>query len=228
MKTRLSSFLAVAAAVLALTGCETTKQSPSGAYFKHDAAAKLPKNPNNVRVKVSLQNQATYVMEGNEALMVIPVSVGTAKDPTPKGNFQVREKVAKRRAVTHGYFVNPSTGETRKGKLSERPRGWNFVGTPMPYWVGFLPAYGFHTGWVHPTPRTHGCIRLHENDAPEFFRLVKIGTPISIANTQPEDATIGKNIPRPPSPSNLPDYAPAFEMGPKIFEKHTPVDFVND
>ena len=41
---------------------------------------------------------------------------------------------------------------------------------------------------------------LHEN----FFNLVKEGTPIHIAQSQPEDATIGKNVPR-PTDYNLPD-----------------------
>jgi len=36
------------------------------------------------------------------------------------------------------------------------------------------------SGFVHPYPRTHGCIRLHGEAAPKFFALVKIGTPVSI------------------------------------------------
>ena len=67
----------------------------------------------------------------------------------------------------------------------------------MPYWVEFSPGYGFHEGAVWPIPRTHGCLRLHKNVAPKFYALAKIGTPVNIAQTQPEDATIGRNLKRP-------------------------------
>ncbi len=222
----LSLILLPLAGLTLLAGCATTSNS-SHAYFDYDRPAKRPKNPENVRVKVSLSNQVAYVMEGDEPLLVAPVAVGTASTPTPTGSFRIFKKEAERRANTHGYFRNPSTGETRKGKLSERPSGWQFVGTPMPYWMEFAPAYGFHAGWVHPYPRTHGCLRLHENVAPEFFRIVSVGTPVTIARSQPEDQTLGKNIPRPPNPASLPDYPHELEIGPKIFSKHTPVSFVN-
>ena len=75
----------------------------------------------------------------------------------------------------------------------------------MGYWCEFAPAYGFHQGFVHPYPRTHGCIRLHGEAAPKFFALVRIGTPVNIATTQPEDDTLGPKvggsmIPRAPDP----------------------------
>jgi hypothetical protein len=210
----LPSILPVLAGLAFLSGCETVPKS-SSAYFDYDRPAKHPKHPENVRVKVSLNNQMAYVMEGDEPLLVTPIAVGTASTPTPTGSFRIFNKESERRANTHGYFRNPSTGETRKGKLSERPSGWQFVGTPMPYWMEFAPAYGFHSGWVHPTPRTHGCLRLHENVAPEFFRIVSVGTPVTIARSLPEDNTVGQNVPRPPSPASLPDYPHELEMSPK-------------
>ncbi len=213
------------AVLLALAGCETM---PSGgsSYYSYDRPARRPKNPGNVKVKVSLANRMAYVMEGSEPLLVTPVAVGTASSPTPTGTFRIFNKDADRRAATHGYFISPS-GQWRKGKLGEKPSGWRFVGTPMPYWVEFSPAYGFHTGWVHPDPRTHGCLRLHENVAPEFFEIVSVGTPVFIARSQPEDATIGRNVPRPPNPASLPDYPMELETSSKIYSKHTPREFTN-
>jgi hypothetical protein len=66
----------------------------------------------------------------------------------------------------------------------------------MGYWCEFAPACGFHQGFVHPYPRTHGCVRLHGEAAPKFFALVRNGTPVNIANTQPEDDTIGPSVRR--------------------------------
>ena len=60
-----------------------------------------------------------------------------------------------------------------------------------------MPAYGFHLGSVWPVPRTHGCLRLHQNAAREFFQLARIGTPVYIAERHSEDTTLGQNAPRP-------------------------------
>lgn len=199
MKTNILSLICVTAAtVFGLSSCSTTPIQPTSgiaAYEAYDRPASLPTNPSAVRVKVSLSNQMAYVMEGSKPLLIMPVSVGKAHTPTPKGSFRIYGKEARRRANTHGYAI--SGGQVRSTKLSEKPAGWSFVGTPMPYWCEFTPAYGFHTGWLKHQPASHGCVRMHQNVAPKFFRLVSNGTPVTISQSQPEDATIGRNIPRP-------------------------------
>ncbi len=211
--------LALGSAALALSSCTTGVSSGSGvaAYKAYDRPASLPGNPSNVRVKVSTSRQRVYVMEGDKPLLVMPVSVGTASSPTPKGSFRIFNKEHHRRANTHGYAY--SGDNIKKTYLSKRPPGWSFKGTPMPYWCEFKPAYGFHTGWVKHSPCTHGCIRMHENVAPKFFRLVSVGTPVNIATSQPEDAKYG-NIPLPPDAGPLPDYPPSFYLGDGYFTGH--------
>lgn len=213
-------------AALGLVSCTTPTGGGSNdlaRYSAYDLPASKPSNPANVRVKVSLKNQAAYVMEGSKPLLVMPISVGTSKNPTPRGNFRIFNKEAKRRANTHGYAYNGNS--TMQTYLSKKPAGWKFKGTPMPYWCEFTSAYGFHTGWMKPYPCTHGCIRMHENVAPKFFQLVRIGTPVNIATTQPEDATIGRSIPRPPDAGPLPDHPHSFYLGDGYFTKHKAVRF---
>lgn len=201
-----------------LTSCSAPRGSGSLAtYHAYDRPAKLPSNPSNVRVKVSLSRQRVYVMEGSEMLLAMPASVGKSSSPTPAGTFRIFNKEAKRRANTHGYAYNGS--QIKQTTLGGRPSGWSFKGTPMPYWCEFKPAYGFHTGWVKHHPCTHGCIRLHENLAPKFFRLVSIGTPVQIAHSQPEDATHG-NIPLPPDAGPLPDYPGTMYVSDGYFSRH--------
>ena len=171
-------------------------------YEEYNLPATLPTNPANVRVKVSLSNQMAYVMEGNKPLLVMPVTVGKSSTPTPTGNLRIRSKKHKYRANTHGYAIK---GDQVYGvRLKNKPAGWDFAGTPMPYWCEFKTGYGFHTGWMKPFPASAGCLRMHKNVAPKFFRLVSVGTPLSIASSQPEDATIGRNIPRPPDSTPFP------------------------
>jgi lipoprotein-anchoring transpeptidase ErfK/SrfK len=170
-----------------------------------------------VRVKVSLSKQRTYVMEGNKMLLVMPVSVGTPDARTPSGNFTIFNKVHHKRANSHGYAHSGS--QVKKSLISKKPAGWSFKGTPMPYWCEFKTHYGFHTGWVKHHPCTHGCIRMHENVAPKFYRLVKAGTPVNISYSQPEDSTHG-NIPLPPDAGPLPDYPGTMYVGDGYFKQH--------
>lgn len=214
-------FAAAALAAGALSSCTTGTMSSGGglsAYQSYDRPTKKPSNPSAVKVKVSTSKQRVYVMEGSTPLLVMPVSVGTPSSPTPKGNFTIYNKVAQKRANSHGYAY--SGNSVRKTMLSSKPGGWSFKGTPMPYWCEFKPNYGFHTGWVKHTPCTHGCIRMHENLAPKFYNLVKVGTPVSIATSQPEDSTLG-NIPLPPDAGPLPDYdAMSMYIGNGYFNRH--------
>jgi hypothetical protein len=105
-------------------------------------------------------------------------------------------------------------------KSSNRPpgSGWHYEGFPMAYWVEFLPGYGFHEGSVWPSPRTHGCLRLHKNDAADFYALVKLGTPVNIAKSQPEDKSLGANFKR-PKDFTKPDPPRSFMTSPKYFNR---------
>lgn len=220
------AFLATAVlAAASLSSCTNTSPGGAGmaAYNAYDRPAKTPKNPSNVRVKVSIKNQMAYVLEGNEALLVMPVGVGKAGSPTPTGNFRIFRKNHRQRANTHGFAYKGS--DIRQTYLAQKPSGFAFKGTPMPYWCEFKPAYGFHTGWMKPYPCTHGCLRMHHNVSPKFFKLVSQGTPVNIAHSQPEDATLGRDIPRPPDSSPLADFHPSFYLSDGAFTHHKKPNF---
>lgn len=189
MKRLVPALLALGSAAW-LSGCAGTGSRLGGHY---DAVAYKPQNPDSVRVKVSLQNRAVYVLEGDRPLLVTATAIGTPSNPTPKGDFRIFNKIAKKRSGSYGFSVNG--GSIVPCKASQATG--RYVGFPMAYWVEFHPAYGFHEGSVWPTPRTHGCLRLHKNVAPKFFALTRLGTPVNIAETQPEDATLGRNLRRP-------------------------------
>jgi hypothetical protein len=172
MKNPISSILiaVAAAAVLLTTGCETTSVRRDS--FSYDPPVRSPKNPANVQVKLSTGAQRLYVVEGGEVLLATPVSVGKASSPTPHGNFRIYSKQETRRR-----FSNPGAGY------------------PMPFWMEFKPAYGMHWGFVKPEPSTMGCVRMPLKAARKTFHLVRNGTPLNIARSQPWDDTIGKSLP---------------------------------
>src|SRR5438876_6615578 len=172
--------------LLLLTGCAGRGLISGGAY--HVTAYK-PHDPSAVRVKVSLAKQNIYVMEGDRCLMAVACSVGIPAKPTPRGSFRIYAKQEQKRSGSYGFSVQGNRVVPSTGGGPGR-----YVGYPMGYWCEFAPAYGFHQGFVHPSPRTHGCIRLHGEAAPKFFALVKIGTPVNIANSQREDETLGPKV----------------------------------
>lgn len=206
---RLLLFVVVLGAATFLTSCGT---APSAGGNYHVAAHRA-QDPSKVRVKVSLAKQNVYVMEGDRCLMAAACSVGIPAKPTPKGNFTIYSKQEHKRSGSYGFRVVgnkvvPTEGQGGPGR---------YVGYPMGYWCEFAPAYGFHQGFVHPYPRTHGCIRLHGEAAPKFFALVHSGTPVNIAASQPEDATIGPKVQR-IDDSKAPDPDPHISISEAAFQ----------
>ena len=205
--------LAAAAGALFLTSCETARFGGGGGPY-HVTAYK-PNDPSAVRVKVSLSKQNIYVMEGDRCLMAVACSVGIASKPTPKGSFTIYSKQEHKRSGSYGFSVEGNSVVPSTGGGSGR-----YVGYPMGYWCEFAPAYGFHQGFVHPAPRTHGCIRLKGEAAAKFYALVRIGTPVNIANSQSEDATIGPKVQR-VDDSKTPDPDPHLMITDAAFQKPT-------
>ena len=196
-----------------LAGCA---QIPGG-NGNYDVTAYKPHHPDDVRVKVSLRKEVVYVMEGNRPLLVAATTIGIPSKPTHAGHFRVFSKQPEKRSGSYGFWargddVRPGTSEHSPGG------GYHYIGYPMPWWVEYEPAYGFHQGYVWPVPHSHGCLRLHPNVAPKFFALVRIGTPVDIAESQPEDSTIGANVPR-PHDYNDPDPDPRLMVSSHVFEK---------
>ena len=209
-------FLATLGLSILVTGCAV----PSQPRPEFDSPAYRPGDPREVCVKVSLEKQVIYVMEGDRPLLVTATCVGKPTTPTPKGTYTIFSKQPKRRANTYGFWVHDENKQIVPEKRGNRPagRGWRFIGYPMGYWCEFLPAYGIHAGWVHPVPRTLGCLRLHRNVAPKFFALVRVGTKVHIADSHPEDATLGREVAR-PQDHNDPEHPPEILFTDRIFER---------
>jgi hypothetical protein len=208
-----SSLLLVCLVAIAcfLGGCATSNFS-SGTYHV-DAYA--PASHGDVQVLVSLNAKMVYVMEGDRPLMVTPTSIGTPEYPTPTGHFTVTAKDPTKRSGEYGFWVNGN--DIRSGSAGASPGpGFHYVGYPMANWVEFAPGFGFHEGYVWPVPRSHGCLRIHKNASVKFYKLVPIGTPVTIARSLPEDETIGRNVEH-PSDYRDPDPPSSFMISPEYF-----------
>ena len=188
---KISPFLFVLAAAAFLTSCAT---GPTASSRNYHVIAYKPHDPSNVKVKLSLATQNLYVMEGDRLLMAAQGNVGKPGAATPTGHFTIYNK------------------EKHRRRASEPDRGY-----PMAYWCEFAPAYGFHEGFVWSVPHTHGCVRLHKEAAARLFALTRIGTPVEIARSLPEDEKYGKQVQR-LDQSRDPDPPRSLLMSPEWFK----------
>ncbi len=185
-------FCLCAPAALFLTSCGTMTSTASSRNYH--VIAHRPHDPSKVVVKLSLATQNLYVLEGDRLLMGAQGNVGKPGAATPTGNFTIYNKEKNRR------------------RASEPDAGY-----PMAYWCEFAPAYGFHEGFVHPYPHTHGCVRLHREAAARLFALARIGTPVHIAASLPEDKEFGSQVQR-LDQSRDPDPPRSVMMSPSWFK----------
>src|SRR5262249_54098664 len=126
-------FVGTAIGFALLTGCGTL---PTTTSKKYEVVAYKPRNPGDVRVKVSLQNRMVYVMEGNRPLLVTATTIGKTGATTPTGSYRVTDKIRRKRSATYGFwaksnYVVPGTSDHSPGS------GFHYVGYPMAYWVEF-------------------------------------------------------------------------------------------
>jgi hypothetical protein len=184
--------LLLAGAAVVLSSCAVVK--PHNYSTTYDPPLAQPTNPSNVKVKLSTGAQRVYVTEGDRVLLASPCSVGTPDAPTPHGHFKIYSKTFQRRRISQ-----PGAGY------------------PMTYWMEFKSAYGMHWGFVKPYPCTHGCVRLPIKTAQKMFSVVRPGTPLHIASSHPEDATVGKMLPV-LDDGPMPDPPWSYMTSPQVFK----------
>lgn len=146
--------------------------------------------PNNTSLEISLKEQRGLLLVRGAVAMDFPLASGKASHPTPAGSYTIRAKEREYRSNLYGkiYDVSgveiESDADTRKHPV---PEGGRFEGASMPYWMRLTDSgVGLHVGYV-PGGRaaSHGCVRLKRDTASQVFGLVKIGTPVTIAEEAP-------------------------------------------
>ena len=140
--------------------------------------------PDNAHVIVSITKQRAYLMTGEEIGIDSPISSGKRGHGTPTGSFTVLEKDKDHRSSLYGDYKD-SSGRTVRGGISARidsaPSGTHFVGAPMKWFMRLTgEGVGMHVGILPGYPASHGCIRMPEPAAAQFYSHVKVGTPVRV------------------------------------------------
>jgi hypothetical protein len=106
-------------------------------------------------IEIDLSSQTARLLRDGVAGPAMPVSTGRPGFPTPPGDYVVTDKHRKWRSTIYPadmpFFMRLSCGE-----------------------------FGLHAGALPGYPASHGCIRLHRQDAEDLFKHVPVGTRVTI------------------------------------------------
>lgn len=155
--------------------------------YKHPVAYDAA-SPSQTSIVLDLNTLRGKLYDGNKTVILdYPIAPGTAKHPTPRGNFKIMEKIVDKESNLYGKMLD-AAGNVVNAEADVRkhspPPGGRFDGADMPYWMR-LTGYGIgmHQGFVPTNPRrtaSHGCIRHTMEGVQLIFAKVKTGTPVTI------------------------------------------------
>src|SRR5438874_13774831 len=160
-------------------GAEAGPPRDTVSYWDGDSSGGSPS------VKISLGEQRAYFYKSGVLVGVSQLSTGREGLNTQLGTFKIIQKDKDHASSLFGDYVD-SGGNVVKPNIDvtkdPKPPGTHFKGTPMPYFMRIVSGTGMHAGYLPGYPASHGCIRMPEFMAENFFRSVSVGTPVTITN----------------------------------------------
>jgi len=109
---------------------------------------------------IFLGSQTFEYLEDGRVIASGEVSTGSSKHPTPAGSFSVLSKDKDKRSSKYTNYFDQNT--------------------PMPYSLQFRGPYFIHEGWIPGYADSHGCVRLHYEDARFLFTRMRVGDPVRV------------------------------------------------
>jgi L,D-transpeptidase ErfK/SrfK len=168
------------AALASANGLTSGSRLVVGQGLRVDARHLVPDLPE-WGIVVNVPQRFLFYAEEGKPVLAFPVAVGRASWRTPTGRLQIATR--ERHPVWDvPVSIQAEMRRLRHPVLTKVPPGpENPLGD---YWMGL---FGSGCG-IHATNfpasiygfRTHGCIRLHPNDAAELFARVVVGLPVEI------------------------------------------------
>ena len=136
-------------------------------------------------VKISLGEQRAYFYRSGLLVGVSQLSTGREGLNTPHGHFAIIQKDVNHVSSRYGDYVDDAGSVVMPNvdvEKDRKPPGTHFKGAPMPYFMRITDGIGMHAGYLPGYPASHGCIRMPEFMAENFFKSVAAGTPVTITN----------------------------------------------
>ena len=177
------------------------------------------------KIEIDLTEQVIHYFKGGQLVGVSPISSGREGHSTMTGTYRIMDKDVDHRSSLYGAYcdqnrqiVVPDVDSTK----DEKPKGTQFIGAEMPFFMRISGGVGMHEGYLPGYPASHGCIRLPRDMAEAFFFATPVGTPVEIKG----DASIAEMRRRAPVIEPPPDQkavAKAETKTAKKPEKKAPV-----
>ena len=162
------------------------------------------------RIAIDLGAQRLTLFERGRVRAVLPVSTA-ANGPgerngsgcTPRGRHRVRLAIGAGCPVGTVFRARRPTGEIYSAELAERWPGRDWILTRILWLTGLEPGrnrggdvdtlrrfvyiHGCPDAEPMGTPRSHGCIRMRNDDLIWLFDRVGAGTPVDIRDWRASD-----------------------------------------
>ena len=136
-------------------------------------------------IKISLGEQKAYFYKSGQLVGISQLSTGREGMGTTTGSFKIIQKDQNHVSSQFGDYVDSAdtvvVANVDVGK-DPKPPGTHFKGAPMPYFMRIVGGTGLHAGYLPGYPASHGCIRMPEFMAENFFRNVSVGTPVTVTH----------------------------------------------
>ncbi len=133
-------------------------------------------------VKIAIGEQRAYFYKNGQLVGISQLSTGREGLNTPTGKYSITQKDVNHVSTKYGDFVD-GAGNVVKPNVAiddPKPPGSHFKGAPMPYFMRIVGGVGMHAGYLPGYPASHGCIRMPEFMAENFFKSLSTGTPVTI------------------------------------------------
>lgn len=139
--------------------------------------------PGKPSIKISLGEQRAYFYKGGQLVGISQLSTGREGLVTPAGQYKITQKDVEHASSRYGDYVDANDNVVVPNIDNEKdpkPPRTHFKGAPMPYFMRIVGGVGMHAGYLPGYPASHGCIRMPEFMAEDFFNNVEPGTPVTI------------------------------------------------
>jgi lipoprotein-anchoring transpeptidase ErfK/SrfK len=190
-----------ASAALFLSGCEeddprfSTQTQYLGGVYGNAPTSGAPQDSvsywdgDNIggkpSVKINLTEQRAYFYKSNMLVGISQLSTGREGLVTPVGHYSIIQKDKDHASTRYGDYVDDAGNVVMPNvdvEKDKKPPGAHYKGAPMPYFMRIVGGVGMHAGYLPGYPASHGCIRMPEFMAENFFKSVSTGTPVTIVN----------------------------------------------